>query len=250
MNPTVARLTYSTLLGRRRTIVLLLLPAAIVGVCVLARLLAGLDGSVEENLTDTVASDLLAGFGIGILMPLLGLIAGTGAIGPEIDEGSIIYVLSKPLNRFSIILTKLAVAISVVIVFGVLPVALSGVILTGELGRVTLSYTVGALVGGIAYCALFLLLAVMTRNAVVVGLIYALVWESLVGQFVPGAQTLSVQQWSLAAVVELLGDRATWVGLDAAVGVVTGLVLLALVTVTCTGYAGVRLRSLRMNAEV
>ena len=41
-------------------------------------------------------------------MPLLGLIAGTGAIGPEIDEGSIVYLLAKPLNRYSIVVTKLA----------------------------------------------------------------------------------------------------------------------------------------------
>ncbi len=38
----------------------------------------------------------------------------------------------------------------------------------------------------------------LSRNAVVIGLLYALIWESLVGTFVPGAQTLSVQQWALA----------------------------------------------------
>ena len=52
-------------------------------------------------------------------MPLLSLIAGTGSIGPEIDDGSIVYLLAKPLNRYSIVVTKLAVAIGVVIVFGV-----------------------------------------------------------------------------------------------------------------------------------
>ena len=131
------------------------------------------------------------------MMPLLGLIAGTGAIGPEIDEGSIVYLLAKPLNRYSIVVTKLVVAIGVVVAFGVLPVLVAGVVLTGEVGQVAVAYTVGALAAGVAYGALFLLLAVITRNAVVVGLIYALIWESLVGGLVPGAQTLSVQQWAL-----------------------------------------------------
>ena len=119
--------------------------------------------------------------------------------------------------------------------------------LTGEVGTVTVAFTIGALAAGVAYAALFLLLAVVTRNAVVIGLIYALIWESLVGGVVPGAQTLSIQQWSLALVQKMLGDDAGRVGLEAAVGWSTGLVLLAVVTVVATSYAGRRLQTLRLN---
>ncbi|HSK33962.1 MAG TPA: ABC transporter permease subunit, partial [Propionicimonas sp.] len=187
MNRTVAYLTSRSLLGPKRTLVLMLLPLALLALCVLARVLAGLDAGLERELEGSLAPDLLAAFGIAILMPLLSLIAGTGAIGPEIDDGSIVYLLAKPLNRYSIVVTKLAVAIGVIIVFGVLPVAVAGVVLTGEVGTVTLAYAVGALVAGTAYAAVFLLLAVTSRNAVVLGLIYALIWESLVGGVVPGA---------------------------------------------------------------
>ena len=182
-------------------------------------------------------------------MPLLGLVAGTGSIGPEIDEGSIVYLLSKPLSRYSIVVTKLVVAIGVVAVFGVLPVAVAGVVLTGEVGTVTIAFAVGALAAGVAYCAVFLLLAVITRNAVVIGLIYALIWESLVGGLVPGAQALSIQQWSLSVVQQLLGSSAERIGLDAAVGFGTGVALLAVVTVAATAYAGRRLQTLRINDE-
>ena len=249
MNATVASLTRRSLLGRKRTLVLLLLPLALLALCVLARVLAGLDPGIESQLDGSLAPDLLGTFGIAILMPLLGLIAGTGAIGPEIDEGSIVYLLAKPLNRYSIVVSKLAVAIGVVAVFGVLPIAVAGIVLTGEIGTVTVAFTVGALAAGVAYSALFLLLAVITRNAVVIGLIYALIWESLVGGVVPGAQALSVQQWSLAVVQRVLGDDAERVGLEAAVGFGTGLVLLVVVAVAATGYAGRRLQTLRLNDE-
>ena len=249
MNATVASLTSRSLLGRKRTLVLLLLPLALLALCVLARVLAGLDPGIERQLDGSLTPDLLGAFGIAILMPLLGLIAGTGAIGPEIDEGSIVYLLAKPLNRYSIVVTKLVVAIGVVAVFGVLPIAVAGVVLTGEVGTVTVAFTVGALGAGIAYSALFLLLAVITRNAVVIGLIYALIWESLVGGVVPGAQTLSVQQWSLAVVQRVLGDDAGRVGLEAAVGFGTGVLLLAVVAVAATGYAGRRLQTLRLNDD-
>ena len=84
--------------------------------------------------------------------------------------------------------------------------------------RLAVAYAVGALVAGVAYCALFLLLAVLTRNAVVVGLVYALVWEAAVGNSVPGAQALSIQQWSLAVTRAVVGaDRADELELTAAV---------------------------------
>jgi ABC-2 type transport system permease protein len=249
MNRTVASLTARSLLGRRRTLVLLVLPFALLALCVLARVLAGLDPDIAQELDGSLAPDLLGGFGIAVLMPLLSLIAGTGAIGPEIDEGSILYLLAKPLNRYSIIVTKLLVAIAVTIGFGVLPIAVAGLVLTGEVGTVTLAYTAGALVAAVAYSAVFLLLAVVSRNAVVLGLIYALIWESLVGGVVPGAQTLSIQQWSLAVVERALGESAGLAGLQAAVGFTTGVVLLAVVTVVATVYAGRRLQTLRLNDD-
>jgi ABC-2 type transport system permease protein len=105
------------------------------------------------------------------------------------------------------------------------------------------------LVAGAAYSALFLLLAVLTRNAVVVGLLYALVWESVVGGYVPGAQALSIQQWSLALTEKIIGRPAEELGINAAVNLPTGLVLLVVVTAGATVLAGQQLRSLRFTSE-
>lgn len=249
LNPTVARLTARSLLGRRRTVLLALLPLALLAISVLARVLGSLDDDIAGQLQGSLSSDLLATFGIAVLMPLLGLVAGTGAIGPEIDEGSIVYVLAKPLNRYGIITTKLAVAVGVITCFGALPVLVSGIVLTGEVGTIALAYAVGAFAAGVGYAALYLLLAVVSRNAVVIGLIYALIWESLVGGLVPGAQTLSVQQWGLAVVTEVLGYEATLVGLEAAVSFTFGLVALLLVTVLATAWAGRKLQTLRLGDD-
>ncbi len=250
LNPTVVQLTARSLLGRRRTLLLLALPTVLLALTVLGRVLAGFDDGLAEALDSGFATSLLGGFGIAVLMPLLGLIAGTGAIGPEIDEGSIVYLLSKPLNRHSIIVSKLAVAVVVVTCFGALPVLVAGMVLTGSLGGLTAAYAVGALVAGLGYVSLFLLLAVLTRNAVVLGLVYALVWESLLGGLAPGAQTLSIQQWSLAVVERLLGvEQATLLGVEAAVSLTTGVVLLVLVIVGSTAYAGRRLQTLRLTGD-
>jgi ABC-2 type transport system permease protein len=243
MNATIAQLTLRNLLGRRRALLLLALPVVLIGLSLIVRL------SVDADSREEVAVGLLGAFALGTIIPLLGLIAGTGAIGPEIDDGSIVYLLAKPINRHTIVLSKLAVAIGVVSVFGGVPVFVSGLILSGGADRLWLAYGVGALVAGAAYSALFLLLAVITRNAVVVGLIYALVWESVVGSFVPGAQALSIQQWSLAATRAVVGKRAQELDVVAAVRPEIALPLLVVVAVVATWFAGSRLRSLRLAGE-
>jgi ABC-2 type transport system permease protein len=242
VNRTIASLTLRTLLGRRRAWLLVVLPAALLLMSLLLRLTVG-----EEDRTDA-AVVVLGAFAIATVVPLLALIAGTGALGGEIDDGSIVYLLSKPLNRHVIVTTKLAVSAAVVTLFGALPVLLSGLVLVGGADRLAIAYGVGALVAGVTYCAVFLLLSVLTRNAVVIGLVYALVWEAGVGNVLPGAQALSIQQWSLAVTRAIVGaDRADALEMTAAVRPQVAVVALVVVLVGATYLAGRRLRSLRLT---
>lgn len=243
MNPTIVQLTLRNLLGHRRALLLLALPAVLLGLCLIIRL------SVDAASREDVAVGVLGAFAIATVVPLLGLIAGTGAIGPEIDDGSIVYLLAKPVNRHSIVVSKLVVAIAVTIVFAALPVFLAGLLLAGGTDRLWLAYGLAAVVTGFAYSAVFLLLAVVARNAVVIGLIYVLVWESLVGSFVPGAQALSVQQWGLAFTRAVVGSRADDLQVTAAVRLGVAVPLLVILTVGATVLAGSRLRSLRLAGD-
>ncbi|MEU0442412.1 ABC transporter permease [Streptomyces sp. NPDC006186] len=236
-NPTVARLTYRALLGRRRALILGALPMLLLLIATAVRGLTGAD--------DQIAADVLGGFALATMVPIIGVIAGTGAIGPEIDDGSVVYLLSKPVKRPTVIFTKLIVAIAVTMAFSAVPTLIAGLILNGNGQQIAVAYTVAALVASIAYAAMFLLLGTVTRHAVVFGLVYALVWEALFGSLVAGARTLSVQQWSLAVAHRVAGgDLVT-----SDVGLTTATVLLVVVTVLATWYAGQRLRSLTLAGE-
>ncbi|WP_395109471.1 ABC transporter permease [Actinomadura sp. SCN-SB] len=232
MNATIAMITLRSMLGRRRALLLLGLPALML---VLAGILRA-TGIADMEVSVTV----LQRISLTTLLPLLALIAGTGVIGPEIDDGQIMYVLTKPVPRQVIVLTKLAVAIGLIVVFAVLPTLVAGLLLIGTAEGLASAFTVGVLVGGVAYGAIFVALGVISRNAVTVGLLYALVWESLLGNFAPGARSASVQQWALSVTDALTGvaDVTSTVDLGVAVP------LLALVTVAGTLLAVVRLRSL------
>ncbi|MBW1598714.1 ABC transporter permease subunit [Streptomyces sp. JJ38] len=237
-DPTVARLTYRALLGRRRAALLSLLPALLLLIAVAVRLMDLAD--------DEVAVELLRGFALATMVPLIGVIAGTGAIGPEIDDGSIVYLLSKPVKRSTVITTKLYVAVAVTMTFSAVPILLAGLILVGGSQQIAVAFAIAAVVASIAYSALFLLLGTVTRHAVVFGLVYALLWEALFGSFVPGARALSVQQWGLSVAEEVVGSGA---GVTAEVGLGVAAVLLTAVTALGTWYAARRLKVLTLTGE-
>lgn len=236
-NTTVARLTFRALLGRRRALVLFALPGLLLLISVTVRVLVGAD--------DAVAADVLSGFALATMVPLVGVIAGTGAIGPEIDDGSIVYLLSKPVKRPVIVLTKLLVAIGVTVLFAAVPTLVAGFVLNGNSQRIAVACAAGAAVASIAYSALFLLLGTVTRHAVVIGLVYALVWETLIGSLVPGARNLSIQQWGLSLAQRIGGGDL----LTSEVRIVPAVLLLAVVTGAAAWFAGQRLRALTVAGE-
>lgn len=232
MNGTIAMITFRAMLGRKRALLLLGLPLLLLVLAVALKVTGNDDLDVSAN--------VLQKFGLATLLPLLALIAGTGVIGPEIDDGQIMYVLTKPIPREVIVLTKLVVAIVLVTAFAAVPTLLAGLILTGTTAQLTPAFAVGVLVGGVVYSAVFVALAVASRNAVTIGLLYALVWESLLGNFAPGAKSASIQQWCLSVADALTGAspvRST-VDLPVAAG------LLVAVTLVAAFLATFRLRSL------
>ena len=133
------------------------------------------------------------------MVPIIGVIAGTGAIGPEIDDGSVVYLLAKPLKRPTIIFTKLIVAIARHHgVLGGADASSPGSSSTATASRSpsptrSPRWSPRSPTPRCSCCS-----GTVTRHAVVFGLVYALVWEALFGSLVPGARTLSVQQWALA----------------------------------------------------
>ncbi|MFC4590478.1 ABC transporter permease [Sphaerisporangium corydalis] len=237
MNSVVAGITYRAVLGRRRVFLLLLLPLVLIGLALLLRAV----GSTDERATVT----LMQVYAIGTMLPLLGLIAGTGTIAPEIDDGTIIHLLSKPISRPVIATTKFAVAASMLALFAAVPTFIAAYLLIGDEAGIASGFAVGALVGGIAYAAVFLLLGVVTRHAVTIGIIYAVVWENLIGGYVPGARNFSIQQWAqtFAAQITTSGFFKATVGMGFAVPAVL------IVTIGSVVWAGQRLRSLSLTGD-
>ncbi len=237
MNATVVRLAVRGMFGRRRGVLLFVLPGVLFALAALVRVLAGEDS--------TALTSVLYGVGLVLTVPLVSLVAGTGVLAPEIDDGSIVYLLAKPVPRPVIAVSKTVVAVGCVVVFGVLPVVLTGLFLNPSVPELGIGYGLGALLAGVTYSALFVMLAAVTRHAVVFGLVYVLLWEGLLGSVLSGIRWFSVTQWGTAVAQDVSQDF----NLNVDLGVPYALVAAALVTVAAVWFAGNRLRSFRLTGE-
>jgi ABC-2 type transport system permease protein len=240
MNLTVIRLTMRALLGRRRAVLLLILPAVLLG-------LAGLTRWASGGTPDASAS-LTAQFAMGTLLPLMCLLISTGVIGAEIDDGSIVYMLAKPIPRRTIVFSKLAVAIGASFAFAVVPTVVAVTIAGDEGGKLALAFGVSTALAAIAYSALFVALSIASRNAVIFGLLYALLWETVLGGYVPGIRAVSVRQWAMSVGERMLGDNASAWGVSAEVGIVTGVIMLVVATSLAVFAAVRKLQTLRLTS--
>jgi ABC-2 type transport system permease protein len=225
----IASVTLRALLGRRRTLLMLLLA----GIPVLVGLIVRANGDGVRNLGATL--DALV---IRVVLPLVALVFGTGALGSELEDGTAVHLLTKPIRRSTIVLAKIAVAGSLTAAM-VVPSTAIGAILMARHGTdgvgTTLAVSAGVLVGSYLYSAVFVALSVVTSRGLIVGLGYALIWEGVVAGLLPGSQVFSVREY-VRGIAHTLSPAA----IDSVVG--AGAVLYAAVAlVAASAIASVRL---------
>jgi ABC-2 type transport system permease protein len=217
-NPTVAGITARATLGRRRAI-LFAVPAVIL---IALTLILRASHPAGVQWPDNVLGD----FGFSVLLPFTALIIGTGVLGAEIDDGSVVHLLATPVRRADVIVTKFAVAAGLTALFAAVPELIAGELAPNS-GKLAWALFVGALVGSVVYSALFLLASVVTTRAIAFGLLYVAIWEGLLSNFVGGVRILSIAHYSLGVANAIYPDK----DLKAGLSLPTSLILAIVVTV-------------------
>lgn len=233
----LVEVTLRALVGRRRTLSI----AFVACLPVLLAILVRIGGGRPDP------SEILDALVIGTVCPLVALVVGTGAIGSEIDDGTLVFQLIKPVPRWLVAVAKALVAAFVTAILVVPPVVLTGLLL-GGLGsdaiQTTVGFAVASLLGGTAYAIGFTALGVMTGRALVIGLGYTLIWEGVLAGILEGVRFLSVRQATLgvagALTGEDLGSKPLGLGLSL---VILGIVIIAGIAVTASALRRFQLRA-------
>ena len=195
------------------------------------------------------------------LLPISVLILATGALGYELEDRTLPYLTLKPVSRLRIVIEKLGGVLIVA-----LPTVLLGLLLTFMLTSLAedpftgiagnfgvdqslppvlwASLAAGA-AGVIAFAAIFITVSLYIPRALLAGIIYSFVWESLLGRFLPGIRVVSVRHYVQSIFVGLLDDRR--IKVDNAFSPTSSLITLGAACLVAIALATWRLR--RMNLE-
>ena len=217
---TIVELTLRALVGRRRTVLIALLA----WLPVLLGILVRVGGGRPD------APPILDALVIRTVCPLVALVVGTGVIGSEIEDGTLVFQLVKPVPRSVTAVGKALVAAVLTAILIVPPVVVTGLLLGGfgpDAIQTSVGFAVAALVGGTAYAIGFTALGVVTSRALIVGLGYTLIWEGVLAGILEGTRFLSVRQATLGVASSLTGDD---VGSDP-LGIGVSVVILTVVIV-------------------
>jgi ABC-2 type transport system permease protein len=226
---TIAALTARSLLGRRRSVLLVLLALLPVAAAILVRV-SGREASVGEEVATAIMDRLL----VTTLLPIVGLVFGTAALGAELEDGTAVFLLVKPIDRWRIVVAKLIVAVGLSIALVAPAAFLAGAILgpggTGLSGAV--GAAVGTAIGATVYATVFFALSLVTGRALAIGLVYVLVWEGVLAGLLEGVAALSIRQYTLAISAAIAQPGVADPGLlDARVALVLSVVAVAVAVV-------------------
>jgi ABC-2 type transport system permease protein len=211
--------TLRGLLGRRRIVLMVVLAA----LPVLVGLLIRLGGGRSD------APEILDSLMIRTVLPLIALVIGTSTIGSEIEDGTVVFLLAKPIARWRVALAKLTVAAGLTAALTVPPIVVTGLLVGGFGGTsvaTAFGFALAAIAGGTAYTVAFAALGVVTTRALVVGLGYTLLWEGVLAGLLDGTRFLSIRQATLGVAAALTGED---VGVDALEPLVAAAILVVVV---------------------
>ncbi|HUU61272.1 MAG TPA: ABC transporter permease [Acidimicrobiia bacterium] len=193
--------TLRQLLGGRRIIPLALmglLPAVVVAVLVAQERTAV---GAREVFHDAPITILFF-----IVLPVASLVFGAGALGDERRDGTLSFILLRPLPRSLLAGAKLLGAwLATLAVVGVGAACMSVILGLrfsdwGTLGPLLLAVALSSL----SYVSVFLVLGYLTQRAVLIGLVYAFIWESGMTTAVTSLATVSLMRIGLSAYAGLV----------------------------------------------
>lgn len=158
-----------------------------------------------------VVEGMFRGLIVAPLLPITVLILATGALGNEIEDRTLPYLILKPIGRLRIVIEKLLGVLLIAY-----PLIAAGMIATyflafrGEWNdnlRVLGAMLAGGAIGVAGYASLFMLISLLITRALLAGIMYTLLWESLLGRYLPGLKVVSVRHFAESAFIKILDDR-------------------------------------------
>ena len=205
---TVFSLTLRQLTGSRRQAILWLFAASPLAMAILIRVLS-------DDYTSVIVGQLFDLLLVAVVLPLVVAILATTALGDDVEDRTLSYILLRPIPRWQIVAAKY---VSVVVLSAV-PLLLMGAAMAGvafidetedlndyeNVIRPILGVVAGLTLGVLAYSAAFMWLGLISGQALGLAIVYVFVWEGAAASIFSGIRYLSIRSYSLITMREAGG---------------------------------------------
>ena len=159
-------------------------------------------GTSDASPDDAVR--LVAGVGLGLVLPIVSLVFAGAAIGDLREDKTLVYLWLRPMDRWPIVVgaalaaTTLAAPITLVSI-------VAAAVLTGAGNGIVGATVLATAVGLVVYVSVFTLFGVWLKRFIVWGLAYILIWEGFIAQAGPGVARVAMRAYTRSILVERTG---------------------------------------------
>ena len=220
--------------------------AALLGVGIIVSLVVALvSRTVRDDESAQVAlelgTELISNLGFTIVVPIVALVFAAAAFGDLKEDGTLVYLWLRPMDRWPMVVGAWLASVTVSLPLTLVPLTAAAFI--ANVGSDLVWATILAcVVGNLAYSAVFMLLGLLTKNSVVWGIGYILIWEGLVAGISGVGERLAIRGYTRSIIAEQTGVDL-YLG-DLSMGV--AVVVPALVVIAAIVLSTLRLRSLEV----
>lgn len=172
-----------------------LLPWLILSVCAL--LLANMwhylssGGDTALNATDRYVN--VVNLLVFRLLPLASAIYSTMILSQEIEQKTIVYLLTRPIERWKLLIGRWGATVAAVVIISL--IGMLATMIGAGMGKVNISLlsdVLAIVLGAAAYGSLFLFVTLLFNRALIICVLFAFGWESSVPNLPTGLQKLSI----------------------------------------------------------
>lgn len=205
---------------------------ALGGLTIAMLLLALITGRSSSPINDTWG--LFRNFGLSGIIPIAALVMGSSAFGDLVDDRTLVHLWLRPANRALIVGAAWVAAVIVCIPFTVVGITVSIAIAQMPSGAI-LAGGFSALLGTLAYSAVFLALGLRLRRALPWGLAYILIWEGVLANAGQGLARFALSLSTRSVSYRSFKNAEEVMDLEYALATSTGVIVLVVATLVFLG---------------
>jgi len=159
----------------------------------LGLVLAAVWQNFEADSTPMSRYTTVSGMLVFHLLALASAIFTTAIVTQEVEQKTIVYLLTRPVARWKLLLVRYGASVIVVGLLGVIAAILTSFGAMRGIAPDLFSHDVPALlIGAAAYGAIFLLVSLMFNRSLIICMLYAFGWESSMPNMPGGMSRLSI----------------------------------------------------------